>query len=801
MNVLNTTTTFQIDRHFFLRAIVQYDSSQRRVLTDFLASWELLPGTVAYAGYGSLIERREWDGQTWTPGRGPLPDQPARPVLQGRVRPPVLGVSAPLPPYNPCRPTMKVAERTVLAVLLAATLATLLLVARNGLAPVQHPLSFGLVFWAWVALLYSVVGAAALLVAAAASRLPGLSTASRWALFAATALFTAVALASNRRAVSSLFLLQGEARFRVLVPASAVLCAIALLAVGAPADPRARVLRWVALLAVAGGLLALVPQRPDDKGSRGRSAEARPQGLRFALVGVDGADWDLMEPLLARGDLPNLRAIKESGAWGRLETLRPTLSPAIWTSMVTGKRPRRHGVLDFTTRRLRGVEESLPGLHPLNRLGFPFLLARLEAAGQIFEAPITSFMRRVPAFWNVAAARGSPVSVVNWWGTWPAEPVVGDVVSERAYYHELLHRGQAAAEGGLTHPEDLYAEVAPLIVLPDDVTLADTQAFMDVTAAEFEPMRVKHPSRLTGIANEFTYFLSTFATEERLALHLLERSRQRYGQPADLLVLFRLVDKTCHTALVYSELVDEHPGLPRNSSAATEGWSARPIAPWTAPSAGSRRPSGRATSSWCPTTASRSRARKGGHSAGAAGRIPGGGTGVPARARGRLVRAGRDAAAALPEGLPAGAGLRRPAARGCPPAGAARRQPAAPDRELRQTGTRGRARPGRVRRGRGDDRAAARPRLPAVIPAFGEGDDLGRSTAGVMLRQPRDPPDEREGARRRSGLLRPENRAERLDPPSPAPGDAIPTDRSRSTQTAPSTSSGGRARWSRRCSA
>jgi hypothetical protein len=40
------------------------------VLTDFLASYELLPGTVAYAGYGSLIERRGWDGAAWTDGPG-----------------------------------------------------------------------------------------------------------------------------------------------------------------------------------------------------------------------------------------------------------------------------------------------------------------------------------------------------------------------------------------------------------------------------------------------------------------------------------------------------------------------------------------------------------------------------------------------------------------------------------------------------------------------------------------------------------------------------------------------------------
>jgi hypothetical protein len=70
VNVLNTQTTFQLNRHIFFRGIAQYDSSRHQVLTDLLASWELLPGTVAYAGYGSLIEKREWDGQEWTPGAG-----------------------------------------------------------------------------------------------------------------------------------------------------------------------------------------------------------------------------------------------------------------------------------------------------------------------------------------------------------------------------------------------------------------------------------------------------------------------------------------------------------------------------------------------------------------------------------------------------------------------------------------------------------------------------------------------------------------------------------------------------------
>jgi hypothetical protein len=66
VDILNTRTTFQINRELALRAIVQYDSSKHQVLTDFLVSWELRPGTVAYAGYGSLIERHGWDGTAFT---------------------------------------------------------------------------------------------------------------------------------------------------------------------------------------------------------------------------------------------------------------------------------------------------------------------------------------------------------------------------------------------------------------------------------------------------------------------------------------------------------------------------------------------------------------------------------------------------------------------------------------------------------------------------------------------------------------------------------------------------------------
>jgi hypothetical protein len=57
VHVLNLRNTYQFTPRFFIRAIAQFDSSRERVLADFLASYELSPGTVVHAGYGSLFGR------------------------------------------------------------------------------------------------------------------------------------------------------------------------------------------------------------------------------------------------------------------------------------------------------------------------------------------------------------------------------------------------------------------------------------------------------------------------------------------------------------------------------------------------------------------------------------------------------------------------------------------------------------------------------------------------------------------------------------------------------------------------
>jgi hypothetical protein len=70
VNLVNTRTTFQFSKATAARAIVQYDSNEGRVLTDFLGSYEPRPGTVLYAGYGSLYRKRAYENDEWIDSEG-----------------------------------------------------------------------------------------------------------------------------------------------------------------------------------------------------------------------------------------------------------------------------------------------------------------------------------------------------------------------------------------------------------------------------------------------------------------------------------------------------------------------------------------------------------------------------------------------------------------------------------------------------------------------------------------------------------------------------------------------------------
>ena len=70
VHILNTRSTYQFDRRFLVRLLEQFDSSRHQLLTDALASYELVPGTVAHAGYGSIFEKAGFQNGTLVPDTG-----------------------------------------------------------------------------------------------------------------------------------------------------------------------------------------------------------------------------------------------------------------------------------------------------------------------------------------------------------------------------------------------------------------------------------------------------------------------------------------------------------------------------------------------------------------------------------------------------------------------------------------------------------------------------------------------------------------------------------------------------------
>jgi predicted AlkP superfamily phosphohydrolase/phosphomutase len=68
---------------------------------------------------------------------------------------------------------------------------------------------------------------------------------------------------------------------------------------------------------------------------------------KVLLIGLDGATFDVLGPLMDGGVMPHLKALVDGGVWGELESTRPPITPAAWTTFMTGKGPGRHGIIDF----------------------------------------------------------------------------------------------------------------------------------------------------------------------------------------------------------------------------------------------------------------------------------------------------------------------------------------------------------------------------------------------------------------------------------------------------------------------
>jgi predicted AlkP superfamily phosphohydrolase/phosphomutase len=124
------------------------------------------------------------------------------------------------------------------------------------------------------------------------------------------------------------------------------------------------------------------------------------ESRRVLIIGLDGVTLELIRPWVEEGILPTFKRLMQEGAWGPLRSVMPPVTPAAWSSFITGANPGKHGIYDFTSRQ-EGYEFGL----------------------------VNSTLRQAPSLWGLASQAGKRVIVYNVPVTYPPERVNGLMVS------------------------------------------------------------------------------------------------------------------------------------------------------------------------------------------------------------------------------------------------------------------------------------------------------------------------------------------------------------------------------------
>ncbi len=141
---------------------------------------------------------------------------------------------------------------------------------------------------------------------------------------------------------------------------------------------------------------------------------------KVAVIGLDGATWRILDPLIAEGKLPFFQKLKEEGVWGELETTTPPVTASAWPSFMTGKKPESHGIYGFEL-----IDDN--SVHYING----------------------SYIKD-ERFWEVASKNGKSTCVANVPVTYPPHEVNGVMVSGMTTPSE---------NSDFTYPEDLKEEL------------------------------------------------------------------------------------------------------------------------------------------------------------------------------------------------------------------------------------------------------------------------------------------------------------------------------------------------------
>ncbi len=172
---------------------------------------------------------------------------------------------------------------------------------------------------------------------------------------------------------------------------------------------------------------------------------------KLLLIGWDAADWKIINPLIDEGLMPHLKQLTERGVVGNLATLDPPFSPMLWTTIATGKRPYKHGVLGFSEPHPNGKDVR----------------------------PVLSTSRKTKTLWNIFTQCGLKTHVVGWWPSHPAEPINGISISN---FYQRGKKNENKPWYGLSpnsvFPANQAKRFSDLLLEPQDLAKSDFEFFV-----------------------------------------------------------------------------------------------------------------------------------------------------------------------------------------------------------------------------------------------------------------------------------------------------------------------------------
>lgn len=178
--------------------------------------------------------------------------------------------------------------------------------------------------------------------------------------------------------------------------------------------------------------------------------------MRVLVIALDGATFDILNPWLEAGHLPNLAKLR--GSHAQLMTTYPPITAAAWNSFATGKNPGKHGIFEFLQRR----------------------------ADSYAVETMNASKRGARSLWRILSDANKRVIVVNVPMTYPPEPVRGALVAGMPVPHQRQD---------FAYPPELAGEI--LEWLPD-YEINASSVYIRGQADEFlNDIRAKMRQRLT----------------------------------------------------------------------------------------------------------------------------------------------------------------------------------------------------------------------------------------------------------------------------------------------------------------